>query len=246
MAELWLPLIVAGALLVEAALGFGSSVIVATLGAQLGPLDRVMPAFITVNLALSAWVTATSWRDIDRALLLRLVLPLASVGLALGFALGGAADRPAARAAFGAGVAVLSALELVRAVAPSRDARPLSPVPSAAMILLGGVVHGVFSAGGPLVVYVVARRVGEKRVFRATLSALWLLLNAALVARWVADGTWSSRTARQALLLVPSLLLGSALGAALYRALPQRAFRVAAASVMGAAGLSLLLRTLLR
>lgn len=246
MADLWLPLIVAAALLVEAALGFGSSVIVATVGAQLGPLDQVMPAFITVNLLLSAWITATAWRDIDRALLLRAVLPLASAGLALGFALGGAADLPAARVAFGAGVTLLSSLELLRTFAPARDARPLAPWASAAMILLGGVVHGVFSAGGPLVVYVVARRVSEKRVFRATLSALWLLLNAALIARWVATGAWTAQTARLALLLTPSLVFGSALGAALYRALPQRAFRAAASSVMGAAGLSLLVRTLLR
>lgn len=246
MADLWIALIVAAALLVEAALGFGSSVIVATLGAQLGPLDRVMPAFITENLALSAWVTATARRHVDRALLARTVLPLVAVGLALGFALGDAADRPLARVAFGAGVALLASLELRRALRPPAVEPPPSRALSAAMLLLGGVVHGVFSAGGPLVVWVVARRLGDKRAFRATLSALWLILNTALVARWLAVGAWTAQTARAALLLVPSLVLGSLLGARLFRALPQRAFRVVASAVMGAAGLSLMVRTLLR
>lgn len=239
-----LLLLVGVAFLVESALGFGASVIVATVGALLGPLDRVMPAFITANVFLSAWVTATARAHVDRALLLREVLPLVGAGLGAGMLLAAQADRPAARIAFGAGVALLAAHELRRALAPAAHDGPLPRPAASGLLALGGVVHGIFGAGGPLVVLVVGRRATDKRVFRATLSALWLILNAALVARWALDGTWTAATARDTALLAPALLLGGAGGAYLHRALPPRSFRVTAAAVMGAAGLSLATRTL--
>ena len=244
MADPRVLLIVTVAFVMEAALGFGSSVIVATLGALLGPLDAVMPAFITVNLALSAWVVATSRAHVRVALLAREVLPLSGVGVLLGFTLGRAADLPAARVCFGAGVALLAGAELRRALRPPPREVPLSRAASVGALLAGGVVHGVFGAGGPLIVYVAGRRGLDKRAFRATLSALWLLLNAALIARWVADGTCTARTLRDALWLAPALLAGTALGTALFKRLPPRGFRVTAAAAMGAAGLSLALRTL--
>jgi uncharacterized membrane protein YfcA len=245
MADPRLLLIVTLAFVLEAALGFGSSVIVATLGALLGPLDAVMPAFITVNLALSAWVVSTSHAHVQRALLLREVLPLAGLGVLLGFTFGGAADRPAARMFFGLGVAALALGELRRVLTPPRAEAGLSRAAGVGALFAGGVVHGVFSAGGPLIVYVVGRRGLEKAAFRATLSALWLILNAALVTRWGVSGAWTARTARDALWLAPALLVGTALGSALFRRLPPRAFRVTAAGVMAAAGVSLTARTLL-
>lgn len=245
MADPRLLLIVTLAFALEAALGFGSSVIVATLGALLGPLDAVMPAFITVNLALSAWVVTTAHADVNRGLLLREVLPLAGLGMLLGFTLAAAADRPMARGMFGVGVAALALGELRRVLSPPRAEAGLSRAAAVGTLLAGGVVHGVFSAGGPLIVYVVGRRGLEKAAFRATLSTLWLILNAALVTRWVLSGAWTARTARDALWLAPALLIGTTLGSALFRRLPPRAFRVTAAGVMAAAGLSLTARTLL-
>lgn len=245
MADPRLLLIVTLAFVLEAALGFGSSVIVATLGALLGPLDAVMPAFITVNLALSAWVVSTARAHVRWALLLREVLPLAGLGVLLGFTVGAAADRPLARVLFGVGVAALALSELRRVLTPPRREAALSRASAGGVLFAGGVVHGVFSAGGPLIVYVVGRRGLEKAAFRATLSALWLILNAGLVARWVISGAWSARTARDALWLAPALLIGTTLGGGLFRRLPPRAFRVTAAGVMAAAGLSLTARTLL-
>ena len=125
MADPRLLLIVTVAFVLEAALGFGSSVIVATLGALLGPLDAVMPAFITVNLALSAWVVATARANVNGGLLLREVLPLAGLGVLLGFVLTwwvetrwlhGRVGNPTATATTASGV-VVPALFLVGALA---------------------------------------------------------------------------------------------------------------------------------
>ncbi|MEZ4391136.1 MAG: sulfite exporter TauE/SafE family protein [Polyangiales bacterium] len=239
-----LLVIVTFAFVTESALGFGSSVIVATLGALLGPLDAVMPAFITVNLALSSWVALRARAHIDRALLLREILPLAGLGLALGLAFARVADRPVARAAFGLGVALLAGNELRRILDPRAVNTAIPRARAGLSLFAGGVVHGVFNAGGPLIVYVVSRKNVDKATFRATLSALWLVLNAALIARWLTDGTFTARTARDALWLAPALVLGTALGSALFQRLPPRGFRITAAAVMGAAGLSLTARTL--
>ncbi|MGL5084437.1 MAG: sulfite exporter TauE/SafE family protein, partial [Clostridium sp.] len=46
------------------------------------------------------------------------------------------------------------------------------------LIFFGGVVHGAFSCGGPLVVVYATKNIKDKTSFRATLCALWSTLNA--------------------------------------------------------------------
>lgn len=244
MAEPAVLALVTAAFVVEGALGFGASVVVATLGALLFDPARVMPAFVTANLALSLWVAASAWRCVDARLLVGGILPPVALGLGLGLALPAGANHPAARVAFGLLVAALAARELHRALRSVDGGRPLPAGLGFGLLALGGVVHGVFAAGGPLVVLVVSRRATDPRVFRATLSTLWLVLNTALVLGWAARDVWTTRTLRDAVLLTPAVLLGGALGSALHRALPARGFRLAAAAVLGLSGLSLAARTL--
>jgi uncharacterized protein len=81
-----------------------------------------------------------------------------------------------------------------------------------ALLFLGGIVHGAFAAGGPLVVLYAAKALPEKGNFRATLTLLWATLNTVLIVGFASSGMFT--TARWTHLgeMAPFLVVGIVAG----------------------------------
>jgi uncharacterized membrane protein YfcA len=228
--------VVALAFTVEAALGFGSTILAVALGAALLPIDALLAAFVPVNVALSAAMVVRHRKHVDVRLLATRVVPVMAVGLPIGLLALARLDPAPLRAAFGAFVIVLAAVELVRLARPGRDARSLPRAAKVALLALGGVVHGAFGTGGPMAVYVASRVVTDKARMRATLAALWLVLNTVLVATYAVTGAIGAESLARSAWLVPALGLGLLLGEALHARVPERAFRIAVYTLLLGAG----------
>lgn len=247
----FMPL-VAAAFLLEAILGFGSTVLVVTVGAQFLPLDVLLPTYVPVNMLLSGWLVARHRSHVDRPLLLRRILPVMGTGMGVGLLLPEALPRGPLLGAFGLFVVALALPELI--ASRRRDTSPVPQAPQAAplaaplataALFLGGAIHGLFGSGGPLVVYVMGRLGLDKGPFRATLSALWLILNAVLVANYVARGVLNGDTLLRSAALLPCLAFGAWLGERLHARVDVRLFRTSVFTLLLLAGLSLALRNLL-
>jgi uncharacterized membrane protein YfcA len=241
----FLAAVVLLAFVVESAAGFGATVVTVTLGAQLLPLDAVLGAFLPVNVVLSLVLVARNARAIDRAFLVRRILPWMGLGTAIGLTFARFRAETWIKIVFAAFVVLLSLFELVTLRRKSEErVRPLALPVAAAALSTAGVVHGLFACGGPLVVYVVSRTLRDKASFRATLSALWLIMNVVLVATMVRDGTIAGASLLTSAALVPPLLLGLVVGNRLHHRLDERSFRVAVFSLLLVAASVLLLRSL--
>ena len=46
-----------------------------------------------------------------------------------------------------------------------------------ALLVLAGIIHGLFVSGGPLLTGYMTKRIQDKTVFRATISTVWIFLN---------------------------------------------------------------------
>lgn len=241
-----LSAIVLLAFLVEAAAGFGGTVVTVALASQLLPVDDVLARFLPVNVLLSAYVVLRYRRHIARRLLFARILPWMGLGAVAGFFLARAVSPVWLKIVFAIFVIVLSTLELWSLVRKRPRARALhAPIASAAL-LGAGVLHGLFACGGPLAVWVVGRQVDDKAVFRATLSALWLALNVLLVAALTLDAKIQVVTLRESALLLPPLAVGIALGEHVHARLSPERFRVAVFALLFVSGAILLGRSLLR
>ena len=237
-----LSLIVLVAMLVEAWLGFGAMVVTVAAGALVMPLDQLLPIVVPLNLLLSSVILLRGARHVNLRLLLRRVLPAMGLGLPLGMALARVVDGAAAKTWFALLVILLAALELWRSLGRSATTAtaPLRPAWSIVLLVAAGVVHGLFATGGPLAVYVLGREVTDKRVFRATLAALWLVLNSVLVAGWWVAGRYAMPVLHLAALLLPALVVGLAFGELAHGRLPERGFRIAVYGLLLVSGLFLL------
>lgn len=230
---------------VEGTLGFGSTVLTLALAAHLLPVEAVVAAMLPVNLAMSGWLALCDRAEIDGRLLFGRVLPWMGLGTLAGLRLHALGGEWSIKAAFAVLVVLLAVLELARMTrARLVEAPPLPPARAAAGLVLAGLVHGVFATGGPLAVYVLGRALVDKGRFRATLSALWILLNLLLLASYARAGDLDGASLRLSAALVPSLLLGGLLGQRLHERVPLHRFRLGVFVVLLLAGISLLLRAL--
>lgn len=93
-----------------------------------------------------------------------------------------------------------------------------------ALLLAAGVIHALFISGGSLLVVYAALAFPEKREFRATLSAVWVVLNGVMVVRHLAQGYFTQEVLLLAAAALVPMVLGVALGGVLHKRLRQKPF----------------------
>jgi hypothetical protein len=224
----------------EGAIGFGGTVLAASLGAQLVPLDVLLPAFVILNLVLSSWLLgrgrdAIAWRVLGRD-----VAPPVAAGAAVGLALFHLPGQAWLILAFSAFVIGLAIFQLAKPAEGS-----LSRAPRIALLVIGGIAHGLFGTGGPMIVYVVRRSLPDKRAFRATLAVLWLVLNIALVINFASAGLYVAPVDHVVIALAITILPGLVLGDFIHHKLDAQRFERVVWLLLLAAGLALAIRTAL-
>ncbi len=222
--------IVAIAFLVEAAAGFGSMVVALTVGALFFPIPSLLGWLVPVNLVLSVVLLARNREHVNRKFLFSAVVPLMTLGLLGGIALARTTDTAWMKPVFAVFVVAVAAHQLL-----SRAALKPLPAPLANVLLVSaGVIHGVFATGGPLAVFVSSRTLPDKSAFRATLAAVWVVLNLLLLPRLWLDG--SLDLAVSFLMLAP-LGVGALAGNWIHHRLDEARFRrVVAVLLLGAGG----------
>lgn len=236
--------VVCFAFAVEAALGFGSTVITVGLASLWLPLDSILPVFVPVNIVLSSYLVFRHRAHVSWKFMTTRVVPFMGIGLPVGFLLFAHFAGNGLKAGLGVFIVALSAIELRRLASPSvAPAVALHPVAERLALVGGGIAHGAFASGGPLAVWVSGRVLQDKSAFRASLSLLWLLLNVALIAGYVLNGQIDATTLRKSLLLLPSLGLGVVVGEWTHSRIPLQAFRVGIFALLLLVGLVLVVKS---
>lgn len=210
---------------VQAITGFGSTVLALTLGAVFLPIPELLPVVIVLNTPLAAWTAIRHRVEIDRAALLWLILPWMGAGTALGALAAPWIAGDLLKRGFGVMVLAFAARDLFALL---RD-HPIGPRPPEAQlrawVVLAGFIHGIYGSGGPALVQATSRLGLTKGAFRATMSAVWLVFNFALIGVFAARGRFDDATLHRALVLVPVVPVGVWLGEKIHPHVQDRAFR---------------------
>jgi len=215
----------------EAVTGFGCTVlalpfVTALLGLREGVLVLTVLAFI-----ISSYIAIAKRRDIDfkrYAIILGFVL----AGLPVGMLLFRSVDPAPAKKALAAFIVLASAAQLAKLLLPRLAGGRLPRAAAYALLVAGGIVHGMFSSGGPLVVLYASRELPEKGAFRATLCLLWTSLNAIIIGSYLASGELGAGSLRTIGLLLPFLVAGIFVGERLHDRVDQRSFSIVVFSAL--------------
>lgn len=241
MPELPTPVLLAALLVLFAShlLGaitcYGSSLLAVPLLVWIfGDLQVTVIVLLVVGALQSYQVLFYTYRQIDFRRLLRM-FGFALAGLPVGFvSMQRLPEKP-----------LLAVLGLVLFAAGGYRLLPLSDRPERRppdwllnlLLFLGGMIHGAFATGGAVLVVCAQYLLHRKESFRATLASLWVVLNTAMIAGFLARGQLGD---------VPPVLMASSLAAvfaaswignALAGLIPAAAFRRLVAGILLLAGL---------
>lgn len=196
----------------ETTLGFGATLIALALGVHIVPLETLIPVLVILALLQSSWLVARWFRHIEWRILLRHILPAAGLGIPVGIWCRGLADESQLRMILGTFIVVVSSIELVRLFRRQMLPGELRWYYRIPLLGAGGLFHGLFATGGPLIVYYASRQLRTQASFRATLSTLWLVLNTVLLVGFWMNAQIGFETIKMTAIVLPGLVAGIVLG----------------------------------
>lgn len=235
-----LALIVLMAYTVFGLTGFGSSITAMPLLVQVIPLKLAVPLMLMFDLCSGLLMGMRNRRVIDRKELLRLI-PYMLVGMAIGvFALVKVPERWLLLI-LGSFILAYSAWSLLL----KREPKPLAAGWSAPLGMAGGMFTALFGTGGPIYTIYLARRLDDKAVLRATISALIFTTSISRLVFFSSVGLLKQNSLfALAAVLLPCSLLGLYLGNRLHSRLPAQRVVQAIWVILIAGGASLVARNL--
>ena len=208
-------LIVLCSFTLEVITGFGGTVIAVSFVTSLLGMHTGVVALTFVAMVPQISVVIRNRKAIDWKNYLIIVgsmLPFLFVGRLLQ----GAVDSVVLKKILAAFIILVSALRLVQFFRQGRkeESGETKAVKWYAYPALvgAGLVHGMFSSGGPLAIIYATTAIREKDSFRATLCLLWVTLNTILSITYIADGSVTGEILKTILIMVPFVIVGVILG----------------------------------
>ncbi|MDR1667536.1 MAG: sulfite exporter TauE/SafE family protein [Bacteroidales bacterium] len=205
----------------EAVTGFGCTVLafpfVIALTANL-ELSKMLLSVLAWILAL--YFVITQFRQIDWKQFLFIVL-LSGAGMPAGMVLFRNMNAAVLTKVLGGFILLSAAVQLYKCFVTTRERK----MPRFLFLLAGGIIHGAFATGGPLIVLYTAQKIPDKGKFRATMCLLWAVLNTILIVQYALEKKLNWEAGRDIVLLLPFLISGIVAGEMIHKKVSTMLFK---------------------
>jgi uncharacterized protein len=223
----------------EAVTGFGCTVLALPFIAALFGLKSGVMTLTILAWALALYIVVTKRRDIQWRQF-GVILAFVLAGLPIGMYLFRHVDAAPLKKALAVFIILASSAQLLIYFLPKLAQRRLPKPIGFLLLFLGGIVHGLFSSGGPLVVLYASGALPDKGKFRATLCLLWATLNSVLLVSYIASSSMTAATAKNTVFMLPFLAAGIALGEWGHKRVKPEAFKLIVFSTLLVTGFIML------
>ncbi len=218
---LWLGLYQVFAFFIQGVTGFGCTVLSAPFhSVVLGP--AVGTAWATLLCAPTLWflgfkeIKNVAWKDLGKIVL------LCAPGVILGNMLLKEVDPNLAKVVIGGIVTFIALMNIYKTIiAPlvlkkeyTEDIidTPAKKAVRYGALILGGVVHGAFTIGGPLITVYTLEAVKDKEKFRNTMTWVWIVLNTYNSISHYNSGYYTTEMYSAFIIALPLALIGLVIG----------------------------------
>lgn len=223
--------------------GFAGTVLAMPFSVMLIGFDTAKPILNVLGLLSGVYVLVTSFRHVNRREFIKITAVMLA-GIIGGFYIRSflPPDTKLFYIVLGVLVMAIGAVGLVKSLTKRGEGKKRGPFVSTLLLIASGVVHGLFVCGGPLLVGYMTGRVDDKEEFRATLSAVWIVLNGVIMIDDLRTGLWTAPVGR---LLIPSVIALFAamyIGSLLFKKMSRESFMKLTFVLLIISGASLLLK----
>lgn len=209
----------------EAITGFGCTVLAFPFVIFL--MDDLEQAKIVLSIlawALAAYFVVTKFSSINWKQF-GIILLLAGLGLPLGILMFKNLDAALLKKILGVFIIISAAVQLFKCYVPDKGNWKLPSFVGYLFLFVGGIVHGAFAVGGPLIVLYSAGKLSDKSQFRATMCLLWTTLNTVLILQYMNEGSLTLKIGQDLLFLLPFLIAGIVVGELIHKKVSEILFR---------------------
>ncbi len=221
MDYVWLGLYQVFAFFIQGVTGFGCTVLSApfhstVLGPAVGTAFATLLCAPTLIFLAIKEIKNVAWKDLGKIVL------LCAPGVVIGNILLKQVDPNYAKVAIGGVVTFIALMNIYKTiVAPLilkkefvEDApdTSLKKAVRYGALILGGIVHGAFTIGGPLITVYTLQAVKDKEKFRNTMTWVWVVLNTYNSISHYASGYYTPEMWSAFIIALPLALIGLIIG----------------------------------
>ncbi|MDR3116056.1 MAG: sulfite exporter TauE/SafE family protein [Treponema sp.] len=236
-----IPMLAAGIVVflthaLEAVTGFGCAVLAMPFLTALLGMRRGIIIITILSWFLALYMVISKRKQLN-FLQFGVICGCTAVGLPLGMYLFRTFDTVFLKKLLGLFIIIASAWQLLLRLGYKNSKKSgivqgVKLLPYYGLLVLGGIVHGMFSTGGPLVVIYASRALPDKGQFRATLCLLWAVLNTVIIGVYLFEGSITPPIAGTTGLLVPFVVFGIIAGEKIHHKVNEQIFSVIVFSML--------------
>lgn len=224
----------------EAITGFGCTVLAFPFViALMGDIEQAKIILSILAWLLALWFVITKFKSIQWKQF-GIIALLAGLGLPIGMLIFKTIDPMILKKILGVFIIISAGIQLVKLFVPASKIRALPSFLSYNFLFLGGIVHGAFAVGGPLIVLYAANKLPNKGQFRVTLCLLWTLLNTILMIQYFFENKLTAKVGYELLVLSLFLAAGIFFGEYIHNKVDEGAFKKIIFSLLFIVGIVML------
>lgn len=212
--------------IIQGITGFAGTILAMPASVLLVGYETAKPILNILGILAGLYVVVTSYRHIDRKEFLKIVSVM-FIGIIGGIFLKTLFTGSPSLLYKILGTVVLAvAFEGIYKlfVKKGEGSKTQNKAVSYIILIISGIVHGMFVCGGPLLVAYLAGRIKDKQAFRATVSAVWVVLNTVVMLDDIRSGYFNPSVLLLLAVSSAVLFLGMALGSVLYKKMSREVF----------------------
>ena len=207
----------------EGITGFGCTVLALPFCVVLVGIKTAVPVLTALSLILSSYIVIIDYKNIVWKSYIKIV-SFVGLGLPIGMLLFSFLPEEILKKILGVFMILVAARGIYFAFNERAKVKEIGNRMLNFILFLGGIIHGVFSAGGPFVVIYATQELKNKSNFRATLSTLWVTLNSIIIIKIATSGAFTPVVMKFFGWSVPFLLAGMLLGNWAHKRIEDRFF----------------------
>jgi len=205
---------------VQALAGFGGTMLAMPLSIQLMGADTAKVVLNMAALVMCAVMVVKEYKAINWKALMKIAAGML-IGMLAGIWIYSKFPLDILLKLYGAMIIIIACKNLFL---PSRSEKQLPKAVLLLTLLAAGVVHGMFVSGGALLVVYASSVLHDKREFRATMSAVWIMTNTMLFISQLQSGLITTGNVWLILIALLPLAAAMVIGNWLHRKIDQTMF----------------------
>lgn len=228
--------------IVQCITGFAGTVLAMPFSIMLVGYPTAKPILNILGIVVSAYIVAANFKKINKKEFIKITAVMALCIFA-DYSIGRyfVQYESVMYKTLGVTVIIFAVINAVKFYS-KKDEKELPPPVMNIILILAGFVHGIFVCGGPLLVTYAAGKLKDKDEFRATLSAVWVILNSLIMFEDIAAGYFNKQVLIMLSISVIIVLVAMAIGNTLCKKMSKNLFLQITYVLMLISGVSLLIK----